>query len=89
MSYELELEQFLILIYELCLTAELAHLSVEIHTRSGERIVGIPTVVTDDTDPNWPDHVDAVSPILAIDAEPIILDQIATCAIFAPMSAVG
>jgi hypothetical protein len=88
MSYELDLEQFLILIYELCLTAELAHLSVEIHTRSGERIVGVPTVVTDDADPEWPDH-DGLSPIVAVNAEPIIIGQIAACMILAPISAAG
>lgn len=79
-----ELEQFWISIYELCLTAELAHLSVEIHTASGETTLGVPTI-PGKLDPDWPLHDPTVTPpVIEIDDQTIGLDHVVACAIFAP-----
>jgi hypothetical protein len=79
-----ELEQFWISIYELCLTAELAQLSVEIHTRAGDTVLGVPAV-SGGLDPDWPvPDLTVPAPVIEIDDQTIDVDRVVACAIFAP-----
>ena len=79
-----ELEQFWISIYELCLTAELARLSIEIQTEGGLRAVGVPAIAVTG-DPDWlQGDVNATPPVIEIADQVIALDQVVACALFAP-----
>ena len=79
-----ELEQFWISIYELCLTAELAHLPIEIRTKAGHRTTGVPTI-SDELDPEWlQGQSESAPPVIEIDDQTIVVDQVVACAIFAP-----
>ena len=79
-----ELEQFWISIYDLCLAAELARLSIEVHTESGLRTAGIPTIVGK-LDPDCLEQDSrAPPPVIEIGGQTIVVDQVVTCAIFAP-----
>jgi hypothetical protein len=73
--------QFLISIYELCLAAELAHLRVEICSESGERNMGVPSVLGQ-PEFDWPGN--RSSTMIAIGHKLIILDRIASCMILSP-----
>jgi hypothetical protein len=82
-----ELEQFWISIYELCLTAELAQLSVEIHTTAGDTMLGVPAI-SGTLDPDWPSRDPTVArPVIEIDDQAIGVDRVVACAIFAPSAA--
>lgn len=82
---EPELAQLFIAVYELCLAAELAHMRVDVHLRSGARAVGVPTVLIDDSRLDSPFGGDSKPVLIQIDETQIVLDQIDTCTIFAPV----
>lgn len=76
-----EYAQFLISVYELCAAAHLAHLQIEVATRTGARHTGVPTV-EDDNLADWSSPSPRV--VIWIDQTPIPLDQIIRCTTFAP-----
>lgn len=76
-----EYAQFLISVYELCAAAHLAHLQIEIATRSGARHTGVPSVEDDDL-ADWSSPTPRI--LIWIDHTPILLDQVTRCTTFAP-----
>jgi hypothetical protein len=67
-----------------CLAAELAHIRVDVHVRSGARAVGVPTVAVDDSRLDASFGVDSRPVLIEVDETQIVLDQIDTCTVFAP-----
>jgi hypothetical protein len=79
-----ELAQFFIAVYELCLAAELAHMRVEVHLTSGARAIGVPAVLEHYPDLDFPFADDSRPIHIEVDQQLIALDQIGSCAVFAP-----
>jgi hypothetical protein len=79
-----ELAQFFIAVYELCLVAELAHMRVDVHLRSGAQALGVPAVLDHDPNLDFPFGDDSRPIFIEVDEQLIALDQIDSCAVFAP-----